>query len=220
MTQTTTISQAAFARYHACYNNDTYRAFGIGLATALGLDEGIVRLEFHDERHNQIMNQLTDAALELAGAEIYAGAGQRLGNALGTLDAHTPAIVTLAINHLNNFVPDEHPSETRKKIAHMATLALAEHARRVLVQTLDHAALLTGWQGTAPYYWLRACSLLVQSAEIILRHDPSESYLVEKFDKSIQALAMGAGEIVRYSATPPAAIQRVHEQLSAAKDNS
>jgi hypothetical protein len=220
MSQTTNISQAAFTRYHACYNNNTYRAFGIGLATALGLDEGIVRLEFHDERHNEIMNQLTDAALELTGAEIYAGAGQRLGNTLGTLDAHTPAVVTLAITHLNNFVPDEHSSEAREKIAHMATLALAEHARRALVQTLDHAALLTGWQGTAPYYWLRACSLLVQSAEIVLRHDPGESYLVEKFDHGIQALTMGTGEIMRYSASPPAAIHRIHEQLSAAKDNS
>lgn len=220
MSQTTNISQAAFARYHACYNNDTYRAFGIGLATALDLDEGIVRLEFHDDRHNEIMNQLTDAALELAGAEVYTGAGQRLGNALGTLDAHTPAVVTLAINHLNNFIPDGRPSETREKIAHMATLALAEHARRALVQTLDHAALLTGWQGTAPYYWLCACSLLVQSAEIVLRHDPSESYLVKKFDHGIQALTMGTGEMMRYSASPPATIQRVHEQLSATKDNS
>ncbi len=217
MSQTTTIPQAVYARYHACYNNDTYRAFGLGLATALGLDERVVRAELHDERHNQIMNQLTDAAMELAGAEFYTGAGKRLGNALGEFDEHTPKLVKLACGHLNNFVTEDRPWIARQKISHLATLALAEHARRVLMQTLDHAALLPGWRGTAPYYWLRACSLLVQAAEIVLRDDPSESYLVEKFGACLQSLISGTGEMVRYG-NPPLAIQRFHEQLTATQD--
>jgi hypothetical protein len=218
MSQTTTIPQAVYAHYHACYNNDTYRAFSLGLAHALGLDERVVRAEMHDEHHNRIMNQLTDAAMELVGAEFYAGAGKRLGNALGAFDEHTPNLVNLAAAHLNNFVTEEQPWVARQKIAHLATLALAEHAHRALVQTLDHAALLPGWRGTAPYYWLRACSLLVQAAEIVLRDDPSESYLVEKFNQALQALQMGTGEITRYNANSPATIRRFHEQMGAMQD--
>lgn len=217
MSQTTTIPQAVYARYHACYNNDTYRAFSLGLAHALGLDERVVRAEMHDERHNKLMNQLTDTAMELVGAEFYAGAGTRLGNALGTFDEHTPSLVKLACDHLNSFITEDQPWVAREKIAHLATLALAEYARRALVQTLDHAALLPGWRGTAPYYWLLACSQIIQSAEIVLRDDPSESYLVEKFSKGLDMLGMGTGEIVRYG-NPPSAIRRFHEQLTSSKD--
>jgi hypothetical protein len=39
MSQTTTIPQAVYDQYHACYNNQTYRAFSRMLATALGIDE-------------------------------------------------------------------------------------------------------------------------------------------------------------------------------------
>jgi hypothetical protein len=64
MTQTTTIPQAVCDHYHACYNNQTYRAFSTALATALGLDERVVRLEAHDENHNRIMNLLIDASFD------------------------------------------------------------------------------------------------------------------------------------------------------------
>src|SRR5690606_25165710 len=97
------------------------------------------------------------------------------------------------------------------------TLALAESARRALVRTLDHAALLPGWRGTTPYYWLLACSQIIQSAEIVLRGDPSASYLVEKFGKGVETLARGTGEMARYG-NPPPAIRRFHEQLTAAQD--
>lgn len=217
MSQTTTIPQAVYARYHACYNNDTYRAFSLELAHALDLDERVVRAELHNERHNRLMNQLTDTAMELVGAEFYAGAGQRLGNALGTFDEHTPELVERAITHLNNFVTGDRPWIAREKIAHMATLALAESARRALVRTLDHAALLPGWRGTTPYYWLLACSQIIQSAEIVLRGDSSASYLVEKFGKGVETLARGTGEMTRYG-NPPPAIRRFHEQLTAAQD--
>jgi hypothetical protein len=218
MSQTTTIPQAVYARYHACYNNNTYRAFSLALANTLGLDERVVRAELHDERHTKLMNQLTDTAMELVGAEFYTGAGQRLGNALGALDEHTPELVKLAIDHLNHFATGERPWEAREKIAYMATLALAESARRALVRTLDHAALLPGWRGTAPYYWLLACAQIIQSAEIVLREDPSASYLVEKFGKGLEMLARGTGEIVRCNPTPPPAIRRFHEQLVATQD--
>jgi len=214
MSQTTTIPQAVSAHYHACYNNDTYRAFSLVLATALGLDERVTRAEVNDERHNQIMNQLIDASMELAGAEFYAGAGKRLGNALGALDEHTPVLVKHAVDHLDHFAAGERPWETREEIAHMATLALSESARRALVRTLDHAALLPGWRGTTPYYWLLACVQIIQSAEIVLQEDPSASYLVEKFSKGVEMLARGMGEIVRYGSPPPA-IRRFHEQLAA-----
>lgn len=214
MSQITIISQAVWDHYHACYNNQTYTAFSLALATALSLDERVVRLEAHDDNHNRIMNLLIDASMELVGAAPYAGAGQRLGNALGALDEHAPALVKLASDHLDHFATGERPWQVHEQIAHMATLALAESARRALVRTLDHAALLPGWRGTTPYYWLLACTQIIHSAEIILRGDPSADYLVEKFGKALEMLSMGTSEIVRYG-NPPPAIRQFHEQLTA-----
>jgi len=214
MNDATTIPRAVWDHYHACYNNQTYRAFSEALASALGLDERVTQLETYDERHNQIMNLLIDASMELVGASPYAGAGQRLGNALGALDNHTPMLVKLASAHLDNFAAGERPWLAREKIAHMATLALAEAARRALVRTLDHAALLPGWQGTAPYYWLLACTQIIRSAEIVLQSDHSADYLVEKFGKALEMLGMGTGEIEQYG-NPHPAIRQFHEQLTA-----
>lgn len=214
MSHTTTIPQHVLDKYNAHYNNQTYRAFGNALVVALGLDERVTQMEAFDERHNQIMNLLIDTSLELSGAEFYAGAGRRLGDALGALDDHTPTLVKLAVEHLNHFVTGDRPWQTHEKIAHIATLALAESARRALVRTLDHAALLPGWRGTTAYYWLLACTLLIHSAEIVLREDPSLSYLIEKFGKGIETLALGTGEIVHYSGIVPPAIREFHERLT------
>jgi hypothetical protein len=214
MSQTTTIPQPVLDTYNTHYNNQTYRAFSAALAATLGLDERVTQLETYDGRHNRIMNLLIDASFELVGSEYHAGAGQRLGEALGELDDHTPRLVRLAVGHLNHFVTGKRPWEVHEQIASMATLALAESARRALVRTLDHAALLPGWRGTAAYYWLLACTQIIRSAEIILREDPDADYLVEEFSKGIEGLGMGLGEIVGYG-NPHPAIRRFHERLTA-----
>jgi hypothetical protein len=214
MSQTMIIPQPVLDVYNTHYNNQTYRAFSEALAAALGLDERVTQLEAYDERHNRIMNLLIDASLELVGSEYHAGAGQRLGEALGALDAHTPRLVRLAVEHLNHFVTDKRPWEVHEQIASMATLALAESARRALVRTLDHAALLPGWRGTTAYYWLLASTQIIHAAEIVLREDPDADYLVEKIGKGIEMLGMGLGEIVRYG-NPPLAIRQFHKQLTA-----
>jgi hypothetical protein len=134
-------------------------------------------------------------------------------SALGALDEHTPALVKLASAHLDNFATGERPWKVREQIAHMATLALAESARRALVRTLDHAALLPGWRGTAPYYWLLACTQIIHSAEIVLRQDSSADYLAEKFGKGLEMLGIGAGEIVRHG-NPHPVIRWFHERLT------
>lgn len=214
MSQTMTIPQHTLDHYNVHYNNQTYRAFSEALVSALGLDERVVRLEAHDDNHNRIMNLLIDASFEMLGSEYHAGAGQRLGEALGALDDHAPTLVRLAAAHLDNFAAGDCPWKAWEKIAHMATLALAESARRVLVRTLDHAALLPGWQGTAPYYWLLASTQIIHSAEIILREDPDADYLVEKFGKALEMLGMGTSEIVHYGHPHPA-IRQFHEQFTA-----
>lgn len=214
MTQTTTIPQPVLDTYNAHYNNQTYTAFSTALATALGLDARVVHLEAHDDNHNRIMNLLIDAAMELVGSEYHAGAGQRLGDALGALDGHTPWLVRLAVEHLSHFVSDRRPWEVHEQIALMATLALAEAARRALVRALDHAALLPGWRGTTAYYWLLASTQIIHAAEIVLREDPDADYLVEKVGKGIEGLGVGLGEIVRYGHPHPA-IRRFCERLTA-----
>ncbi len=214
MTQTTTIPQPVPDTYNAHCNNQTYTTFSTALATALGLDARVVHLEAHDDNHNRIMNLLIDASMELVGSEYHAGAGQQLGEALGALDGHTPWLVRLAVEHLSHFVSDRRPWEVHEQIALMATLALAEAARRALVRTLDYAALLPGWRGTTAYYWLLACTQIIHSAEIVLREDPDADYLVEKVGKGIEGLGVGLGEIVRYGHPHPA-IRRFCERLTA-----
>mgnify|MGYP001493598952 CR=1 FL=1 len=214
MSPTMTIPQHMLDTYNTHYNNRTYRAFSAALAAALGLDERVARSEAHDERHNRIMNLLIDASFELVGSECHAGAGQQLGEALGVLDDHTPRLVRLAVEHLNHFVTDKRPWEVHEQIAHMASLALAEAARRALVRALDHAALLPGWRGTTAYYWLLASTQIIHSAEIVLREDPDADYLVEKFRKALEMLGMGTGEIVHYG-NPHPAIRRFHKRLTA-----
>jgi hypothetical protein len=215
MSQTITIPQAVYDQYNACYNNQTYRAFSHTLATALGIDEPLTT---YHEQHNRLMNLLTDTALELVGADVYLGSGKRLAELLATLEDYTPMVVQLAIAHLDQFAVGDKAWKTREHIAEIATLALTEYARRVLVRMLDHAALLPGWHGTAPYYWLLACSQILHAAEIILRDDPSADYLVEKFGKGIEMLARGTDEIVRYG-NPHPAIQQFHEQLTVASQS-
>ena len=213
MFQMTTIPQPVLDVYNTHYNNQTYLAFSVALAAALGLDERVTQLEAYDERHNRIMNLLIDASLELLGSEYHAGAGQRLGEALGALDDHTPRLVRLAVEHLNHFVTGKRPWEVHEQVALMATLALAESARRALVRTLDHAALLPGWRGTTAYYWLLASAQIIHAAEIVLQGDPSADYLVEKFGKGIEMLVWGTGEIVHYG-NPHPAIRQFHERLT------
>ena len=214
MSQTMITPQSVLDVYNTHYNNQTYTAFSLALATALGLDERVVRLEMYDKTHNRIMNLLIDASLELLGSAYHAGAGQRLGEALGALDHHTPRLVRLAVEHLDHFVTDKRPWEVHEQIASMATLALAESARRALVGTLDHAALLPGWRGTTAYYWLLASTQIIHAAEIVLREDPDADYLTEKFGKALEMLGAGTGEIVHYG-NPPPAIRQFHERLIA-----
>lgn len=219
MSYTMTIPQPVLDWYNARYNNQTYRAFSTALAAALGLDERVAQLEVYDERHNRIMNLLIDTSLELVGAEFYAGAGKRLGNALGGLDEHTPALVKLAVDHLNHFVTGDQPWEAHQQIARMATLALAEYARRTLVGMLGDAALLPGYPCTAAYYWLLASTLFIQSAEIVLRDDPSASYLAEKFGKGLDLLVSGMDDLTRSGSVPPV-LQRLQDRLHSAPDIS
>jgi len=207
---TMTTPQAVYAQYHACYNNQTYRAFSRTLAVALGIDEPLTT---YHEQHNRLMNLLTDTALELVGADVYVGSGKRLAELLAAVGDYTPMVVQLATAHLDQFAVGDKVWKTREQIAEIATLALTEYARRVLVRMLDHAALLPGWHGTTPYYWLLACSQMLHAAEIILRDDPSADYLVEKFGKGIEMLARGTDEIVRYG-NPHPAIRQFHEQLT------
>jgi hypothetical protein len=159
-------------------------------------------------RPNRIINLLIDTSLELVGAGSLDRTASRY--ALGAGRSHT-ALVARGAGPLCPAA-----AQTREKIATWRRWRWQIGAS-CAGATLDHAALLPGWRGTTPYYWLLACSLLIQSAEIVLRGDPSADYLVEKFGKGIEMLAMGTGEIVRYS-NPHPAIRQFHEQLTTGQD--
>jgi len=223
MAQTTTrptnISQVALDFYNAHYQNQTFRAFSAAVAQALGLDERVAQLERYDENHHRLTALLTDSALEVSGAAFYEGASKRLGQALGALDDHTPALVKIAADHLTHFATGERRLAGQELTAWMITLAMAEYARRTLVGTLGEAALLPGYRYTAAYYWLLASTLFIQSAEIVLRGDPSASYLAEKFGKGLDLLVSGMDDLTR-SGSIPAVLQYLHDRLKLTPDNS
>jgi hypothetical protein len=208
--------QAVYDQYHACYNNQTYSAFSRALATALGIDDPLTT---YHEQHNQIMNLLTDTALELVGSDAHTGSGRRLADMLIETGDYLPTLVHVAILHLDEFSVGNTLWKTREKIAEIATLAFAEYARRMLVRTLDHAALIPGWRGSTAYYWLLTCTLFAQSAGIILQEDHHGEYLVEKFNKGIEVLLLGTGEIARASGEWVPAIRQFHEQLTRAQQD-
>ncbi len=211
------IPQHVLNHYHAHYHNQTFRAFSAALAQALGLDERVARLEQYDENHHRITSLLIDASLEVSGAAFYDGASRRLGQALGALDEHTPALVKLATDHLQPFANGERCCAGLECIAWLITLAMAEYSRRMLVQTLGEAALLPGYRCTAAYYWLLASALFIQSAEIVLRQDPDAAYLAEKFGKGLDLLAAGMQDLARSGSVPPV-LRCLQDRLKAASD--
>jgi len=219
MTRPTNISQAALDFYNAHYQNQTFRAFSAATAQALGLDERVAQLERYDENHHRLTALLTDSALEVSGATFYDGASQRLGQALGALDADTPALVKIAADHLAHFATGERRLAGQELTAWMITLAMAEYTRRTLVGMLGEAALLPGYRCTAAYYWLLASTLFIQSAEIVLRRDPSASYLAEKFGKGLDLLASGMDDLTRPGSIP-AVLQCLHDRLKLTPNNS
>jgi hypothetical protein len=218
-TRSTNISQVALDFYNAHYQNQTFSAFSAAAAQALGLDERVARLEHYDENHHRLTSLLTDSALEISGATFYDGSSRRLGQALGVLDEHTPALVKIAADHLTHFATDERRFAGQELTAWMITLAMAEYARQTLVGMLGEAALLPGYRCTAVYYWLLASTLFIQSAEIVLRADPSASYLAEKFGKGLDLLASGLDDLTRTGNVPPV-LQCLHDRLKSTPDNS
>jgi hypothetical protein len=212
------IPQHALDHYHAHYHNPTFKAFSTVLAQAMGLDERVARLELYNENHHRITSLLIDASLEVSGAAFYDGASRRLGQALGGLDEHTPALVKLATDHLQPFADGERRCAGLECIAWLVTLAMAEYSRRVLVQTLGEAALLPGYRCTAAYYWLLASTLVIQSAEIVLRQDPDANYLAEKFGKGLDLLAVGMQDLA-HSGSVPHVLQNLHDRLKTKTDH-
>lgn len=219
MTRPTNIPQAALDFYNAHYKNQTFSAFSAAAAQALGLDDRVARLERYDENHHRLTSLLIDSALEISGAAFYEGASRRLGQALGALDDHTSALVKLAADHLVHFAADERCFAGQELTAWMITLAMAEYARRTLIGVLGEASLLPGYRCTAAYYWLLASSLFIQSAEIVLRADPSISYLAEKFGKGLDLLASGMDDLARSGSVPPV-LQALQDRLRPSPDSS
>ncbi len=91
------IPQSVLDHYHSHYSNDAYRAFSDALADHLPGGTA------HPD-HVAVMNMLTDAAFERAGAEVYRGAAVQLGMALVQLNALE--LCVLAEQHLRRFNPD------------------------------------------------------------------------------------------------------------------
>jgi len=136
--------EVALARYHAQYDNATFRA----LHTALRRDAG-----YDSEALTHVLNQITDLCLGLCGHPDYRTDFTALTVGLGNLEAR-PETVRLIGQHLENFEEDGSPFSAEfehitlvylevQSIAFWRTIALSRHIRS------DVGAVVGEWLSAA-----------------------------------------------------------------------
>jgi len=172
------IPQTVLNQYHRCYNNDTYRAFTHQLRSSFPTT--------HSAFADALANLCIDAALERCGAAFYRGHERSLMQ----LISHNDALFALAQIHLANFtIPESAAADPLAEVqqALTQTQTLTETAVR-------HVSTVHSWRGRAAYGWVNAAAYLLHAAQIILIDGHSDSYLLEKLDRSLDHLRNGVIE--------------------------
>ncbi|MCC7447114.1 MAG: hypothetical protein IT324_06845 [Anaerolineae bacterium] len=173
------IPQTVLNQYHRCYDNRTYRAFTHQLRSSFPVT--------HSAFADALANLCIDAALERCGAAYYRGHERSLMQ----LISHDDTLFALAQTHLANF--------TAPESAAMADPIAEVQQALNQTQTLTEAAarqvsLVHSWRGRAAYGWVNAASHLLHAAQIVLMDGHSDSYLLEKLDRSLDHLRNGVIE--------------------------
>lgn len=199
MTDETTLNK----RYHRCYNNDTYKAFGAAIRPALGLDPDNVPLVptgAAEQEYSRLMNLMIDAAYEVCGSEYYRGACLRLGIELRILATiylpgyphhHVPVLDLLqpALDHLGNFSSES--GSAAQVLASLKVTVLTMAARAMVERAAEECSLLADWKNLAAYSLLWASADLLRAAELLLAGEPSVSYIAEKLTRAAANLKAG-----------------------------
>ena len=175
--------QAALDHYNAHFDPTTYRAFREAVSRVLD-QHG----ELTDSALSGWMNQLTDAALGIAGHSNYADSPQRLAVALGQFPA-TDEILHTAAAHLRTFA--RAGEQVAEEVAVTAQLV------RDLVQTpvrlttlLDLASIGHLTEHRAAAHLLAAADLLLRAAHsLVSRQMPS--YTAEKARRARDHVSWG-----------------------------
>jgi hypothetical protein len=192
MNTTDTTIQQALHHYNRLFDNPKYQAIAAMLAADLGADR-------ESERVSDIMNLITDAALNLSGHPHYEMAWLKLVTFCGQNAVTIPTIDAI-YTYLLIF---QQVKDTRADDFEGTSKALLKSYESLdtLRAGVSCANGVHGWRGRMAYQLLAAADFLIQAATQLLLHGDL-FYIHEKLQSGIQRLIRALHEGIRQSEQP------------------
>lgn len=156
-------------KYNARYNNETYNAVKASLINDLQTDDNSLTL-------SDVMNALTDASLQIAGAET----DDKLTVLIRVCHSYevSPETIRLMSQHLENF---EEQGDIESADFENSALVLY-HLRglsKSIAPAVSVSSALHGWRGRMAHYLIMSAKLMLDAVRELLQ-DSNESYIAQK----------------------------------------
>ena len=185
-------NQHALARYNRLFDNHQYQA----IANQLAID---LQVERESLRVSDIMNLVSDVALDLNGHSDYGDAWVKLATICGQKDI---SIITIDMIY-DYLLIYQQSSDTQVEDFQLTAKGLlkAYESKETLQAAISCANGVHGWRGHMAYDLLTASDYLVQVA-IQLLINGNLSYIREKLHLAIQRLLGALHERLQHSKRP------------------
>ncbi|MBI5668428.1 hypothetical protein FBR02_06720 [Anaerolineae bacterium CFX9] len=182
---------AAMQQYHDRFDNAHYTAIAEFVASNLNADRD-------DERVIDLLVAVQNAAFELCGHSLHAGAWHTLAVRCGQhfLSSHT---VDAIRDFLRLFAPDDVRIDDFEATA--KAMLRAYSGLDDLKTATAHANGVHSWQGRMAYELLAAVDYLTHAAILLLAHE-DDGYIREKLHKGLNRVTGGLYEGIRHSPQP------------------
>jgi hypothetical protein len=158
-----------YDKYNARYNNQTYQAVRESLMKDLQVDNNNLTV-------SDIMNALTDAALQIAGAHT----DDKLVVLIRVCHSYAvrPETIRLMSQHLENF---EESGDIKSADFENSALVLyhLRELRPLLAPAVSVSSALHGWRGRMVHYLIMSAKLMLDAVRELLQ-DSNERYIAEK----------------------------------------
>lgn len=199
-------SVQALVLYHQAYNNELYRATCDAIAAT------------QTPHYPELVNLLTDAALEACGYPAYHGVGWTLAYQLHQYQAATPEVLSAIETYLAIFRREvEHYQTFLQANPEAQTVFLVGGLQMVVDESVRVASQIPSRYGSAVYHLLGACSGLLQIMSVILQYQsPQETspynYAAEKFQRALRDMRYALSDLLVVRTLPPF-FQNAHDRL-------
>lgn len=182
----------ALAHYNRLFDNQQYQAIADNLANDLNVERDAFRV-------SDIMNMITDVALEISGHTYYTKAWIKLASLCGQHPV-SPQTIDLITDYLQIY---QSPRDTRaddfRQTAHALQQSYA--ALSPLQTALSHANGIHGWRGRTAYHLLSASDYVMQAAvQLLINGD--RFYIREKLHHGLSQITYALQEGIRHSSHP------------------